>query len=405
MTDFPQLQKTINGKRLIYLDSAASSLMPNRVEEIIHKHNTSLRSNVHRSANTLGEEATTAYEHARQQIADFIRAQKEEIIFTKNATEAFNILAYGLLEDLEEGDEIVLSMMEHHSNLVPWQQLAKKKGIQIQYITLTEEGLLDMNSARKLIGEKTRIVAVTQMSNVLACINPIKELADLAHEQGALIVVDGAQSIAHLAVDVQNLDCDFFVFSGHKLYGPTGIGVLYGRKEHLENMEPVVFGGDMIEEVSLTHSTWNDVPWKFEAGTPPIVQAIGLGEASCFMQEQLEKGLLKHEKNIMSYALSEFAKLKGVHILGSKDVNNHKGLISFTIDGVHHHDAVSLFDREGIQVRGGYHCAEPLFTQLHLPGGSIRLSIATHTTKQDIDAVIASIQKIQKLFGEGTKDV
>lgn len=396
--DFPQLKRLIHGKQLVYLDSAATSLTPQQVARLMHDNNILHRANVHRSVHTLSEEATNEYESAREKIAQFIGAKSKEIIFTKNTTESLNLLAYTLLADLEAGDEIVLSVMEHHSNLVPWQTLAKQKGIVVHYIDITKDGLLDMAHARKLIGEKTQLVAITHVSNVLGCINPIKQLADLTHEQGALLIVDGAQSISHMPINVTELDCDFFAFSGHKMYGPTGIGVLYGREELLENMTPFLFGGEMIDEVTLEKTTWTELPWKFEAGTPPITQAIGLGEAVNYLSEQFNTGLVKKEQEIMSYSFSQLQKIPGLLIQGPLDSINHISVISFTLEGIHPHDITTLLDREGIEIRGGHHCAQPLLSKLQIVGGTARASFGVYSTKEDVDALVKGLKKVKELF-------
>jgi len=395
--DFPILQEKVNGKRLIYLDNTATTQKPDVVIDAMNEYYKKGNANVHRGVHLLAQRATEAYERAHEIVALFINASFEEVIFTKGTTESINLLAYSLAHTLQKGDEIVLSEMEHHSNIVPWQQVAKWKGAKIKYIPLTTDFRLDMEKAKELITEKTRIVSVAHMSNVLGTINPVKELANFAHNVGALMIVDAAQSVPHLHVDVKDLDCDFLCFSGHKMLGPTGIGVLYGKKEHLETMEPFLFGGDMISEVTYEDATWNDLPWKFEAGTPNIAEAVGLAKAIEYLQKIGMENIRAHDIYLTSYALEQLTKINRVTIIGPKDTENRGAIISFTVENIHPHDLAEILNRHGIAVRGGHHCAMPLHQKLGLTG-TTRASFYVYNTKEDIDTMITAIQEAQEIF-------
>ena len=395
--DFPILQNKINGKRLVYLDNSATTQKPKQVIEAITNFYETNNANVHRGIYTLSRQATEAYEKARHKIAGFIGATFEETIFTKGTTEGLNLLATSLGKTLQQDDEIVLSEMEHHSNIVPWQQLAKEKGCIIKYIPVKDDYQLDLEQAGELINEKTKIVSVTQMSNVLGTINPIKELAMLAHQAGALIIVDAAQSVPHFSVNVKDLDCDFLTFSGHKMCGPTGVGVLYGKKELLLTMEPFLYGGDMINEVTFEKATWNELPWKFEAGTPNIAQVIGLAAAIEYLQNQDVQKITEHEKELTDYALEKLSKISGLKIIGPTTNDNRGAVFSFILEGIHPHDISEILDREGVAVRGGHHCAMPLMSKLGV-NGTTRASFYLYNSKEDVDALIIGIKKVQEVF-------
>ncbi|MDP3734418.1 MAG: cysteine desulfurase [Nanoarchaeota archaeon] len=395
--DFPILKTLINGKKLVYLDNSATTQKPKQVIAAMTHFYEHCNANVHRGIYTLSRQATEAYEKSRQIIADFIGASFDEIIFTKGTTESLNLLASSLGKKLQPGDEIVLSEMEHHSNIVPWQQIAKEKKCILKYIPLTAEYTLDLEKAKKIINSKTKIVSVTQMSNVLGTINPITELARIAHAVDAVLIVDGAQSVPHLPVNVQELECDFLAFSGHKMGGPTGIGVLYGKRKLLENMEPFLYGGDMIREVSFDNASWNELPWKFEAGTPSIAQAIGLAAAVQYLQNYGMDKIVEHEKKLTAYALQKLSTIPGLKIIGSAHLDNRGAIFSFTLDGIHSHDVSEILDREGIAVRGGHHCAMPLMSRLQLPG-TTRASLYLYNTEKDVDALVTGLKKVQKVF-------
>ncbi len=393
--EFPILARKINGHTLVYLDSAATSFTPRQVTDAMNKYYHHFNANVHRAAHTLGEEATTAYETTRDVVAKFINATPQEIIFTRGATESLNLLAYTLTQQLHPGDEIVLTQMEHHSNLVPWQQLAQHKQLTLKYILVKEDGTLDMNDARKKITKKTKIVSVVHASNVLGTINDVKTLGTLAHDAGAFMIVDAAQSIAHMRINVQEMDCDFLVFSAHKMYGPTGVGALYGKKQLLDQLPPFNYGGSMIQTVTFEKTTWNDTPYKFEAGTPNIAGVIGLAAAVRFLQKYGQEKIFLHEQKITAYAREQLQKLSGVVIHSVPDAHN---LITFTVTGVHSHDVVHTLDNEGIAIRGGHMCVMPLVTQVLKQDSVCRASFALYNTTKDVDKLIAGIKKAQQIF-------
>jgi cysteine desulfurase / selenocysteine lyase len=381
-------------KENIYLDNSATTQKPRQVIEAIEQYYEKENANVHRGVYKLAEKATLAYEDAHQVVAKFINAKFEEIIFTKGTTESLNILASCLGKDLKEGDQIVITEMEHHSNLVPWLQL-KQKGIILKFIPITDNFELDMENVKELINKRTKIVSVTHMSNVLGTINPIKKLAELAHKAGAVMIIDAAQSVPHFKIDVKELDCDFLAFSGHKMCGPTGIGVLYGKKELLQKMDPYQFGGDMIKEVSFEEATWNELPWKFEAGTPNIAGAVGLRAAIKYLDLIGMDKIAEHEKQLTDYALDKLSELPGLKVIGPK--NNRGGVISFVVEGIHPHDLSEILDRDNICVRGGHHCAMPLHSKLGLTG-STRVSFYFYNTKEEINNVIVGIKKAIEVF-------
>ncbi|MET1181264.1 cysteine desulfurase [Peribacillus simplex] len=396
---FPILDQEVNGQPLVYLDSAATSQKPAAVIEAIEQYYRGYNSNVHRGVHTLGTKATDAYEGAREKVRKFINASStEEIIFTRGTTTSLNTVArsYGGA-NIKEGDEIVISYMEHHSNIIPWQQLAKEKGAILKYIPLQEDCTISLDDVRATITDATKIVSIMQVSNVLGVINPVKEIAKIAHEHGAVMVVDGAQSTPHLKVDVRDLDCDFFAFSGHKMVGPTGIGVLYGKKELLEKMEPIEFGGEMIDFVGLQESTWKELPWKFEGGTPIIAGAIGLGAAIDFLEEIGLDNIERHEHKLAAYAMEKMSAVEGLTIFGPKDAEKRAGVITFNINDVHPHDVATVLDADGIAVRAGHHCAQPLMKWLDV-SSTARASFYLYNTEEDIDKLVSGLVKTKEYF-------
>ncbi|MEH7401465.1 cysteine desulfurase [Gottfriedia acidiceleris] len=395
---FPILNQEVNGHPLIYLDSAATSQKPVQVIEAVANYYKEYNSNVHRGVHTLGTKATDAYEGARDKVRKFINASSiEEIIFTRGTTTAINTVAasYGRT-NLKAGDEIVISYMEHHSNIIPWQQVAKATGATLKYLPLEEDGSISVEQAKATINSNTKIVAIMYVSNVLGSINPVKEIAAIAHQHGAIMLVDGAQSTPHMKVDVQDLDCDFYAFSGHKMCAPTGIGVLYGKKHLLENMEPIEFGGEMIDFVDLQDSTWKELPWKFEGGTPIIAGAVGLGAAIDFLTEIGMDNIEKHEHEIANYALEQLSTVKGVTIYGPK---HRAGLVTFNVEDVHPHDVATVLDVEGIAVRAGHHCAQPLMRWLKV-SATARASFYLYNTKEDVDAFVRGLVKTKEYFSD-----
>ncbi|MGG0787865.1 cysteine desulfurase [Peribacillus simplex] len=396
---FPILDQEVNGQPLVYLDSAATSQKPAAVIEAIEQYYRGYNSNVHRGVHTLGTKATDAYEGAREKVRKFINASStEEIIFTRGTTTSLNTVArsYGGA-NIKEGDEIVISYMEHHSNIIPWQQLAKEKGAVLKYIPLQEDCTISLDDVKATITDATKIVSIMQVSNVLGVINPVKEIAKIAHEHGAVMVVDGAQSTPHLKVDVRDLDCDFFAFSGHKMVGPTGIGVLYGKKELLEKMEPIEFGGEMIDFVGLQESTWKELPWKFEGGTPIIAGAIGLGAAIDFLEEIGLDNIERHEHKLAAYAMEKMSAVEGLTIFGPKDAEKRAGVITFNINDVHPHDVATVLDADGIAVRAGHHCAQPLMKWLDV-SSTARASFYLYNTEEDIDKLVSGLVKTKEYF-------
>ncbi|CAH0137836.1 cysteine desulfurase [Peribacillus simplex] len=396
---FPILDQEVNGQPLVYLDSAATSQKPAAVIEAIEQYYRGYNSNVHRGVHTLGTKATDAYEGAREKVRKFINASStEEIIFTRGTTTSLNTVArsYGGA-NVKEGDEIVISYMEHHSNIIPWQQLAKEKGAVLKYIPLQADGTISVDDARATITDATKIVSIMQVSNVLGVINPVKEIAKIAHEHNAVMVVDGAQSTPHLKVDVRDLDCDFFAFSGHKMVGPTGIGVLYGKKELLEKMEPIEFGGEMIDFVGLYESTWKELPWKFEGGTPIIAGAIGIGAAIDFLEEIGLDNIERHEHKLAAYAMEKMSAVEGLTIYGPKDAEKRAGVVTFNINDVHPHDVATVLDADGIAVRAGHHCAQPLMKWLDV-SSTARASFYLYNTEEDIDKLVSGLVKTKEYF-------
>ncbi|MDT0004465.1 cysteine desulfurase [Listeria cossartiae subsp. cayugensis] len=398
--DFPILDQEINEKPLAYLDNAATSQKPKQVIEALTHYYEFDNANVHRGVHTLAARATDAYESARGKVAKFIHAREvAEIIFTRGTTSAINLVvdSYGEA-NIEAGDEIVISYLEHHSNLIPWQQLAKRKGAVLKYIELEEDGTISVDQAKKAIGEKTKIVALAHVSNVLGTITPIKEIAALAHKFGAVILVDGAQAVPHMEVNVVDLDADFYAFSGHKMMAPTGIGALYGKRELLDAMEPTEFGGEMIDFVELYDSTWKELPWKFEAGTPIIGGAIALGAAIDYLAEVGLDNIHAHEQALASYAIEEMSKIEGITIYGPKDASKRCGLVTFNLEGAHPHDIATILDEDGVAIRAGHHCAQPLMKWLDV-SSTARASFYIYNTKEEIDALIDGLKLTKEYFG------
>ena len=398
---FPILDQEVNGHPLVYLDSAATSQKPISVIEAVSDYYKGYNSNVHRGVHTLGTRATDGYEGAREKVRSFINAATtEEVIFTRGTTTSINTVAasYGRA-NVEEGDEIVITHMEHHSNIIPWQQLAKEKGAVLKYVPLQEDGTITLEDVRATITSRTKIVAIMMVSNVLGTMNPIKEITKIAHENGAVMMVDGAQAAPHMKIDVQDLDCDFFAFSGHKMVGPTGIGVLYGKKKHLEAMEPVEFGGEMIDFVGLYDSTWKELPWKFEGGTPIIAGAIGLGAAIDFLEDIGLSNIEAHEHKLAAYALEKMSAVEGMKIFGPQDPAQRAGLVTFNIDDVHPHDVATVLDSEGIAVRAGHHCAQPLMKWLNV-SATARASFYLYNTEEEIDRLVAGLVKTKEFFSD-----
>ncbi len=394
--DFPILQRKVHNKPLVYLDSASTSQKPKQVIEAIDYYYRNYNANIHRSIHTLGEEATEKYEEAHDKVAEFINADSyQNIVFTKNTTEAINLLAYSLTAKLKKGDEIVISEMEHHSNFVPWQQLAKQRDLKLKFIKISKEGLLDAGSINKNITKKTKIVSITHVSNVLGTINPVKDIAKIAHENGALMVADGAQSVPHMPVDVKHLDVDFYAFSGHKMLGPTGIGVLYGKRKLLEEMQPFLYGGEMIREVKFDDTKFNDLPWKFEAGTMNIVEGIGLGAAIDYLNNIGMEQIQKRDTELVDYAMKKLKEIKDITIYGPEE---RGAVVSFNIKGVHAHDVSQILDSEGVAIRAGHHCCMPLMSVLGVPA-TARASFYLYNTEGEIDVLINGIHKVKKVFG------
>ncbi|MCY8081942.1 cysteine desulfurase SufS [Bacillus inaquosorum] len=393
---FPILHQQVNGHDLVYLDSAATSQKPRAVIETLDKYYNQYNSNVHRGVHTLGTRATDGYEGAREKVRKFINAKSmAEIIFTKGTTTSLNMVALSYARaNLKPGDEVVITYMEHHANIIPWQQAVKATCATLKYIPLQEDGTISLEDVRETVTSNTKIVAVSHVSNVLGTINPIKEMAKIAHDNGAVIVVDGAQSTPHMKIDVQDLDCDFFALSSHKMCGPTGIGVLYGKKALLENMEPAEFGGEMIDFVGLYESTWKELPWKFEAGTPIIAGAIGLGAAIDFLEEIGLDEISRHEHKLAAYALERFRQLDGVTVYGPEE---RAGLVTFNLDDVHPHDVATVLDAEGIAVRAGHHCAQPLMKWLDVTA-TARASFYLYNTEEEIDKLVEALQKTKEYF-------
>ena len=400
--DFPILSRTIEGRRLVYLDSAATAQKPRPVLDAVRLFYERSNANVHRSIHTLGEEATELYEGARDRVRAFLGArQREEIVFTKGTTEAINIVVHTWARRaLVEGDEILLSEMEHHSNLVPWILLARERKLRLRHVPVTEEGILDLPAFERLLTRRTRLVALAHVSNVLGTINPVAEIVERAQAAGARVLLDGAQAAPHLPVDVAALGADFYAFSGHKLGAPTGIGVLYGRREVLEPLEPFFGGSEIIREVWLDRATWNDLPWRFEPGTPPIAGAIGLGAAIDYVEGLGREAVRQHDMELVGEALGRLGEVEDLEIYGPRDPEIHAGVLSFNFPGVHPHDLSAALDAEGVAVRAGHHCAQPLMRRLGV-AGTARASFFVHTGADDIAALAAALHRAWELLGAG----
>ena len=396
--DFPIFERLINGKKIVYLDSAATSQRPKQVIDAVNDFYSNYNANVHRGIYKISEEASEQFENSRIKVRDFIFAKSErEVIFTKNTTEAINLVMRGWGEkNIKKGDKIVVSIMEHHSNFVTWQQLAKKKEAKLEIIDINEYYELNEKDFEKIKGAK--LLAITHVSNVLGTINNINKLCKIAHDAGAKILLDGAQSVPHMEVNVQSLDCDFLVFSGHKMLGPTGVGVLHGKEQVLEEMEPFLYGGDMISEVHVEESKWSELPFKFEAGTPPAASVIGLGAAIDYLRKLGMDNVRRHEQDITEYALQKMSAIKGLNIFGPKNSEKRAGVIAFNVDGVHPHDLASILDEFNIAIRSGHHCAMPLHERLALPASS-RVSFYIYNDKSDVDALCNAIEKAKQMFG------
>ena len=398
--DFSILDQIVNDEPLVYLDNAATTQKPTQVLEAIAAYYEKDNANVHRGVHTLAERATAAYEAARERVRSFIHAAStKEVLFTRGTTTGLNWVARYAESVLQAGDEVLISVMEHHSNTIPWQEACKKKGARLIYAYL-KDGMLDLADFRSKLTEKTRFVALAHVSNVLGVVNPIKEIAELVHHANALLVVDGAQSVPHMKIDVQDLDVDFFAFSGHKMLGPTGIGVLYGKEELLERMSPVEFGGEMIDFVYEQEATWKELPWKFEAGTPNIAGAIGLAVAIDYLDKIGMETVHQYEQELIAYVFPKLQAVEGLTIYGSEDLTQRSGVISFNLAGLHPHDVATALDYEGVAVRAGHHCAQPLLSYLGV-AATVRASFYLYNTKADCDKLVEALQKTKEFF-DGT---
>lgn len=395
--DFPILNQKVNDEPLVYLDNAATTQKPLTVLSAINDFYQQDNANVHRGVHTLAERATADYEATREKVRAFINAQStKEILFTRGTTTSLNWVAQFAGQILTPADEVIITIMEHHSNIVPWQEIAQRTGATLKFVYL-KDGALDWTDLNEKISTKTKFVSVAHVSNVLGCINPIKEIADLAHAHGAYVVVDGAQSVPHMAVDVQELDVDFFAFSGHKMMGPTGIGVLYGKKELLQRFEPIEFGGEMIDFVYESHSTWTELPWKFEAGTPNIAGAIGLGAAIDYINSIGIENIQQHERELVEYLLPKLKEVPGLTLYGPAEPRQRAGVIAFNLQGLHPHDLATALDMEGIAVRAGHHCAQPLLHDLKV-AATARASFYLYNTKADCDKLIEALWVTKEFF-------
>lgn len=394
--EYPILQRTIHGKPLIYLDNAASTQTPlevvHKIEDVYYRH----KANVHRGVHTLSQEATALQESTRERVRQFVNAAStEEIIFTRGTTEAINLVAASYGDRLREGDEVILSVMEHHANIVPWQLLRDRRGIRIRVVPMTADGSLDMDAYRSMLGERTKIVSICHVSNVLGTVNPVREIVSLAHEAGAVALIDGAQAIAHTRVDVREIDADFYAFSAHKMYGPTGIGVLYGRRGLLESMPPYQGGGEMIKHVTFDHTTYADLPFKFEAGTPDYVGIAALHTAIDYLCGIGTEHIASHEVDLMQYTQEQMMEIPGMRIFGTAP--GKAGIISFLIGNAHHYDTGMLLDKLGVAVRTGHHCAQPLMQALGVEG-TVRAAFALYNTREECDAFIAALRRIAPML-------
>ena len=395
--DFPILDQIVNDEPLVYLDNAATTQKPKAVLEAVNRYYQEDNANVHRGVHTLAERATASYEAARETVRRFINASStKEVLFTRGTTTGLNWIGRFAEEILEEGDEVLISIMEHHSNILPWQEACRKTGAKLVYAYLKDGGL-DLEDFREKLTDRTKFVSITHASNVLGVINPIQELAQLAHEKGAIMVVDGAQSVPHMKIDVQKLDADFFVFSGHKMAGPTGIGVLYGKEHYLNQMSPVEFGGEMIDFVYEQSATWKELPWKFEAGTPNMAGAIGLSAAIDYLEAIGMDAIEHHEQELIAYVFPKLQAIEGLKIYGSQDLAKRSGVISFNLGNLHPHDLATALDYEGVAVRAGHHCAQPLIQYLEVPA-TARASFYLYNTKEDCDKLVEALIKTKEFF-------
>ncbi|CYU53007.1 cysteine desulfurase [Streptococcus suis] len=395
--DFSILDQVVNDEPLVYLDNAATTQKPQQVLDVLADYYQKDNANVHRGVHTLSERATARYEAARQKVADFIQAKSsKEILFTRGTTTSLNWVAQFAREILQPDQEVIISVQEHHSNIIPWQQACQQTGAKLRYVTL-KDGELDMDHLRSLLSSKTKFVSLAHVSNVLGGVVPIGEIAELVHQVGAYLVVDGAQSVPHMAVNVQELDVDFYAFSGHKMLGPTGIGVLYGKEELLNLMSPVEFGGEMIDFVYEQSATWKELPWKFEAGTPNIAGAIGLGAAVDYLTEIGIDAIQAHEAELVDYVFPKLQAIPGLTIYGSQDLSKRTGVIAFNLDDLHPHDVATALDYEGVAVRAGHHCTQPLLRYLQVPA-TVRASFYIYNTKADCDKLVEAIIKTKEFF-------
>lgn len=397
---FPILKREIDGHPLVYLDSGATSQKPKQVidaeREYYEKHN----ANVHRGAHTLGDEATQLYQESRERVAKFIGAKSEEVVFVRNTTEAINLVAYAWgLDNLVKGDVVVSTIMEHHANLVPWQEVSRRTGARVEVVGLTEDGTIDLTDFKNKLKLKPKMVVFTHVSNALGTINPVREMTKLAHKAGALVLVDGAQAVPHMKVDVTDIGCDFYAFSGHKMLAPMGIGVLWGRGEILNKMSPFLTGGGMIDEVYVDHATYAPLPDKFEAGTPNVAGAVGLMSAIDYLEKLGMENVREHDAEIVDYSLKLLGKLPNIKLLGTKDKKIRSGSVSFEYIGVHAHDVATILDSEGVAIRSGHHCTMPLHNHLGVTA-SIRASFNVYTTKEDIDKLVLALGKVKQIFGK-----
>ncbi len=394
--DFPILESQVNGKPLVYLDNAASSQMPRQVADRIDRYHRMEHANVHRGIHTLSQRATDEFERTRHLIREFINAESEdEVVYTTGTTDSINLVAATFGRRFRTGDEILLSEMEHHANIVPWQLVAEQTGAVIRVIPVTEKGEIDMEAYRNLLGPKTKMVSVVHVSNALGTINPVREIVRLAHENGTPVLLDGAQAVPHQKVDVQELGCDFYAFSAHKMYGPTGFGILYGKKEHLDEMPPYRGGGEMIDRVTFEKTTWNVPPFRFEAGTPPIAAAIGLGAAVEYINSIGMEHLEQREKELMEYALRKIRQVEGIRLVG--EAEERSAVISFVMDGIHAQDVGTLLDKQGVAVRTGHHCAQPILERFGLTA-TARASFAFYNTEEEIDRLIDGLNYVKEFF-------
>jgi cysteine desulfurase/selenocysteine lyase len=395
--DFPILRREVRGRPLVYLDNAATTQKPQCVIDALVRYYTDMNANVHRGVHELSEVATQAYEDAREKLRGFLNAgSTREIVFTRNATESINLVAQSFgRANVGAGEEVLISAMEHHSNIVPWQMLCDATGARLRVAPIDDRGELVMEELERLIGERTRLVAIAHMSNALGTVNPVAEIVRMAHAQGAAVLVDGSQAAYHMPVDVQNLGCDFYAATGHKLYGPTGIGILYGREARLEAMAPFLGGGDMIRSVTFERSTWNELPAKFEAGTPNIAGAIGLGAAIDYIESIGLSAVARHEAELLAYGTEALSSIEGVRLIGTARCK--ASVLSFVMDGIHPHDIGTIVDREGVAIRTGHHCAQPVMQRFDVPA-TARASLAMYNTREEIDTLVRALVRVREVF-------